>query len=100
MQPFDIKLHLALSGWKKQKNDTWTKTLALKVHGQKSEQRLCRVKFNKESITLQMKSNYSSAWFRIGGAPFLSVKTRLWDGAMVVGSYVFPKPEIAAAQGL
>ncbi len=86
----EIEQYLVKTGWELQSNKSYTKELIVKTpEGVKN--RLFRVRFNKKSITVELKGR-GFYWIRMAGDWFISVRLRPADGAMLCGSYAFPPP--------
>lgn len=92
----EIEDFLTRAGWKKQQKNSglaYYQTHDIKLPGGTVESRDFRVRFNKQSTTVELLMRRSARWMRVGGAPFASTNTRqpLGEGiTLFIGGYKIP----------
>lgn len=90
----EIEAFLHSAGWERKQNAkslAFYKDQSLQLPGGTVETRSFRVRFNKQSTTVEMLMRRSARWLRMGGAPFTSTKITFGlyerDTVLVIGSY-------------
>lgn len=89
MERKDIEAHLVATGWVRAKDPDYFNKDQKVLVGAQEVIRQMRVKFNKQSLTIQLHSSVNSFWLRIGGASY-DVIRKTSEGGVQVISYYFP----------
>lgn len=97
----EIEAFLVRAGWKRTVTNMgktrqvvgFYQTHDVKLPGGIIESRDFRVRFNKQSTTVELLMRRCNRWMRVGGAPFASTNTRMPLGegvALFIGGYKIP----------
>lgn len=81
----ELRAHLAATGWTLQQG-RYVREVPLKTPTG-VYRRFCRIQFNKLSLKIELQSSNGTGWFRIGGAPYATIRKNPTDNSILVGSF-------------
>lgn len=82
----ELRTHLVATGWTLERSGHYVREVPIKTPTGVLT-RYCRIQFNKLSLKIEVQSSTGSGWFRVGGAPYSTIRGNSLDKSILVGSF-------------